>query len=103
MTIKFCLNSATLYNFILFVNFVTPFDTQEYVSDLGVSNDNHVIIYDDHSKHAVFSAPRLWWMFHTFGHSNVSILNGGLTSWMKFGHPHTSGPYTADEDVASKF
>jgi len=75
----------------------SPQQFEEYVSDLGVGSDNHIIIYDNHPKHAMFSAPRLWWMFNVFGHSDVSILNGGLTSWLKLGYVTTHGPYSEDE------
>merc|ERR1711973_299391 len=50
---------------------------------------------------ALFSSPRLWWMFRVFGHDNVSILNGGLTSWLKFGGAHVSGPYSDEDKVIS--
>ena len=73
------------------------------MSNLGVASDNHIIIYDNHPKHAMFSAPRLWWMFNVFGHSNVSILNGGLTSWLKLGYVTTHGPYSEDESRTSEF
>lgn len=69
----------------------------DYVSYLGVSNYHHVVIYDNHPKHAVFSSPRLWWMFKLFGHDNVSILNGGLTTWIKEGYGITAGPYKQNE------
>jgi len=49
------------------------------ISKMGIGNNDHVICYD---RHGLFSSPRVWWTFMTFGHSNVSILDGGLPSWI---------------------
>lgn len=52
------------------------------VSSLGISSSDHVIVYSHADS---FSAPRVWWMFHVFGHENVSVLNGGIQAWIKAG------------------
>lgn len=54
---------------------------------LGVSAESTVIIYD-----AVYVSARLWWMFKTFGHQNVRILDGGLRRWKAEGRPLQTGP-----------
>lgn len=54
------------------------------VSGLGISNSNHIVVYDGLG---IMSAPRIWWMFRAFGHGNVSVLNGGLPAWS-----HADGP-----------
>lgn len=46
---------------------------------LGISDTDHVVIYD---THGLFSAPRAWWSFKLFGHAKVSILEGGLPKWV---------------------
>lgn len=53
------------------------------VGALGIGNDTHVIAYDTKGG---FSAPRCWWMFRTFGHAKVSVLDGGLRAWEADGH-----------------
>lgn len=53
------------------------------VSDMGIQNTDHVICYD---RHGLFSSPRVWWNFMTFGHTKVSVLDGGLPAWIKAGH-----------------
>lgn len=58
----------------------------DYVGRLGVENDTHVVVYDA-SEFGSFSAPRVWWMFRVFGHSAVSLLNGGLRGWQQEGLP----------------
>lgn len=58
----------------------------EYVGKLGIENDTHVVVYDG-SEFGAFSAPRVWWMFRVFGHSAVSMLNGGFRNWELEGRP----------------
>ncbi|KYO36379.1 thiosulfate sulfurtransferase [Alligator mississippiensis] len=61
----------------------------DYVGQLGISNDTHVVVYDGDDLGS-FYAPRAWWMFRVFGHRTVSVLNGGFKNWLKEGHPVTS-------------
>nr|XP_020476901.1 3-mercaptopyruvate sulfurtransferase-like [Monopterus albus] len=61
----------------------------QYVGDLGIGNDTHVVVYDN-SGFGSFSAPRVWWMFRLFGHSVVSVLDGGMRNWLADGYPVTS-------------
>ncbi|XP_061078067.1 3-mercaptopyruvate sulfurtransferase-like [Conger conger] len=70
----------------------------DYVGNLGISNDTHVVVYDA-SEFGCFSSPRVWWMFRVFGHNSVSVLNGGLKNWVHEGHEVTdkySKPKPAD-------
>ncbi|XP_069380785.1 3-mercaptopyruvate sulfurtransferase-like [Paralichthys olivaceus] len=60
-----------------------------YVGDLGIGRDTHVVVYDT-SDFGSYSAPRVWWMFRLFGHSLVSVLDGGWKNWLADGHPVTS-------------
>lgn len=52
------------------------------ISSCGISNSDHVVVYVHPN---CFSGPRLWWMFKAFGHTNVSILDGGLNAWKAAG------------------
>ncbi|XP_032220318.2 3-mercaptopyruvate sulfurtransferase-like [Nematostella vectensis] len=63
-----------------------------YVQNLGITNDSHVVVYDNNEKLGVFSAPRVWWTFRAFGHERVSVLDGGLPKWCSEGFPTESGP-----------
>ncbi|KAG7099456.1 hypothetical protein E1B28_001307 [Marasmius oreades] len=54
----------------------------------GIRANTHVVIYD---THGVFSSPRALYMFRSFGHSNSSILNGGLPFWEVEGLSTESG------------
>lgn len=69
----------------------------DYVGNLGIGNDSHVVVYDA-SDYGAFSCTRVWWMFRLFGHPKVSVLNGGFRNWVKEGHP-VSGAYIKPEAV----
>src|SRR5438045_8703811 len=61
------------------------------VSALGISSGDTVVAYDSGGWVA---APRAWWMFLSFGHSNVKVLDGGLQKWLREGRPTHSGQVT---------
>ena len=65
----------------------------EYVSGLGISSNDHIIVYTSHN---CFSSARVWWNFKLFGHSSVSVLNGGLPGWI-----HNNGPIETLSDSKS--
>ncbi len=52
------------------------------VSNLGIKNSDHIIIYDNSN---VFSSCRVWYSFIYFGHNTdlVSVLDGNFTKWLK--------------------
>ena len=55
-------------------------DWNKIVSNLGISKDDQIIIYDNSN---VISSCRCWYNFIYFGHDPklVSVLNGGLRKW----------------------
>ena len=58
------------------------------VAALGISSDDTVVAYD---SGAWVAAPRAWWMFLSFGHGKVKVLDGGLQKWLREGRPTHSG------------
>src|SRR6201995_3878563 len=58
------------------------------VGHLGISNADTVVVYDSGSWVA---APRAWWMFLSYGHDKIRVLNGGLKKWRAEGRPVESG------------
>lgn len=58
------------------------------VSELGISESGMIVVYDGGG---LFSAPRVWWMFRTFGARNVFILDGGLPKWKAENRPLEGG------------
>lgn len=59
------------------------------VSKLGVNNTDHIIVYGQSGM--AMGPARVWWMFHCFGHQNVSLLNGGLPAWKAEGYELETG------------
>ncbi|MCL5777431.1 3-mercaptopyruvate sulfurtransferase [Limibaculum sp. FT325] len=54
------------------------------VRRMGIGDGHRVVAYD---QQGLFSAARVWWMFRVFGHSDVSVLDGGLPKWLAEGRP----------------
>jgi len=65
------------------------FNFVEKMQEIGVSNDTHIVVYDD--KNASNAAARLWWMLKACGHTKLQVLNGGLQAAEVIGIPLNSG------------
>ncbi len=59
--------------------FPAPDDFQKKCSAIGINKDSIIVVYDSRNT---FSSPRVWWMFKTMGHKNITVLDGGLTNWI---------------------
>jgi thiosulfate/3-mercaptopyruvate sulfurtransferase len=59
------------------------------VRKLGLGDGSRVIVYD---ADGLFAAPRVWWMFRVFGHSDIAVLDGGLAKWVAEGRPTDDRP-----------
>ena len=57
----------------------TPSSSRATSAALGISTGDTVVAYDSGGWVA---APRAWWMFLSFGHRNVRVLDGGLKKWL---------------------
>lgn len=57
------------------------------VGALGIGNDHHVVVYDHLG--GTCAAARVWFMFRAFGHTRVSVLDGGRTKWTAEGRAMT--------------
>lgn len=74
---------------------------EKAMTDLGIENDDHVVIYDQSG--IAMAACRAFWMFRVFGHDNVSVLNGGMPAWLKAGYSlENGGDAVIDENAQSK-
>ncbi|MCI3938790.1 sulfurtransferase [Chryseobacterium aahli] len=67
----------------------------ETVSLLGITEDSHVVIYDD--KNGANAAARAWWMLKAFGLKNVQVLDGGFQEAEKESLEFTSGEETFEK------
>ena len=61
-------------------------DWEIIVSNLGINNSDHIIVYDNSE---VFSSCRVWYTFLYFGHNPdlISILDGNFEKWVKEKRP----------------
>ncbi|APZ50595.1 sulfurtransferase [Salipiger abyssi] len=57
-----------------------------YVGALGIDAGCQIVLYDDS-----YVSARVWWMFRSFGHDRVRILNGGWKRWKAEGRPIAQG------------
>jgi thiosulfate/3-mercaptopyruvate sulfurtransferase len=66
----------------------TVVEMRELMSKAGITEKSQVIIYGDKNP---MDVSRLFWVFETFGLTDVSIMNNSLTNWKKLGYPTESG------------
>jgi thiosulfate/3-mercaptopyruvate sulfurtransferase len=66
----------------------TPADFAAAVGALGLTNDHRIVVYDSGD---MLNAGRVWWMFRTFGHAQVAVLDGGLPKWRAEGRALEAG------------
>lgn len=56
-------------------------DIGKRLTDLGVTTDSTVVIYDG----GTFYGARLWWILDQLSHKDKRILDGGLSAWTRAG------------------
>jgi thiosulfate/3-mercaptopyruvate sulfurtransferase len=57
------------------------------LEELGISNDTHIIFYDD--RGGIYGT-RPWVLLRLIGHENASIVNGGWPRWVDESRPVTT-------------
>ena len=63
--------------------------------DAGINGNEHVITYEDCLNTMYGGSCRGFYLLKLLGHPNVSVLNGGMQSWIKHGYPtSTTTPST---------
>ena len=66
---------------------VAPPDTaKEVMESLGIGAGTKVVAYDSNGS---LWAARLWWVLNYYGHTEVTVLNGGWKKWFDEGRPVT--------------
>lgn len=68
--------------------FPTPDVLAARFAALGIGNEHAVVVYDGSGQH--FSAPRVWWMLRSMGHTRVAVLDGGFPKWQREERPVTT-------------
>ncbi len=69
-------------------------------TEYGISNDSQLVFY---SANTPMWATRLWWMFRTFGHEKVSVLDGGLAKWQQEGRDIETKTSMYEKDPTSPY
>lgn len=72
------------------------FQMKKLISNIGISNDDFVVFYDDVSGP---SASRGIWLLHFFSHRNTAILDGGFRQWIREGYKieRTTNPFSKNK------
>lgn len=74
---------------------------EQHMNTLGISNDHHVVVYDNVS---MMTSARVWWALRAFGHDRVSLLDGGAVKWRAEGRAlSTDAPAIADTSFKARF
>ena len=58
------------------------------MQNIGLNNDDEIIIYDNSP---FLSSARAWFLFRYFGHDKISIMQGGIKNWENNGGNITQG------------
>ena len=69
-----------------------PQEARALFEPMGVGDGTPVIAYDRTRSR---DAARLWWVLSYYGHSDVSVLNGGWKKWTLEGRRTATGPAAA--------
>ena len=81
-------------------------DWEIIISGLGISNSDHIIVYDNSD---VFSSCRVWYTFLYFGHDPklISVLDGSFKKWINEKRPTSNkvignekSKYIAEENTS---
>lgn len=85
-----------------------PKEWAKLFSDLGIVNEDKIVVYDDAMQK---DAARIWWILRYFGHKDVRLLNGGFKAWTDAGLPMSKlgvavkerRPYRIETPDATRF
>ena len=66
----------------------SPDTFADAVGGLGIAESDTIVVYDGVG---LFTAPRVWWMFRSFGARDVRILDGGFPAWTAASLPVETG------------
>ena len=64
------------------------------VRKLGLGDGSRIVVYDSGNWMA---AARVWWLFRLFGHTDISVLAGGVAKWRGEGRAVADAPVVPKE------
>jgi thiosulfate/3-mercaptopyruvate sulfurtransferase len=95
--LRYFRNQSSPYPYML----TSPQQFTDQMKLLNIKTSTRVLLYDQSYG---YPATRIYWMLRTFGHENVSVINGGLKKWMSENRTVVSTPgYGTDDDYAYVF
>lgn len=65
---------------------------------LGINKNSLIVVYDNLG---IYTSPRVWWLFKVMGHSEIAVLDGGLSAWKREGYP--TEPISKNESFSGNF
>ncbi len=65
----------------------TKEEIEQLLSNAGVGQDTHVVLYGDNNN---WFAAYAFWLLKYYGHENVSLMNGGRKKWVAEGRELTT-------------
>ena len=71
---------------------------EEECRKLGINKESLIVVYDNLG---VYTSPRVWWMFKVMGHSEIAVLDGGLSAWKSENLP--TEPIRKNETLSGNF
>ena len=79
-------------------------EIERVLSKMGVTPDDHVVLYDGFDKPHAHYVTRVYWTLKYWNFPKVSIMNGGIIAWKKEGRPVTTeATKVSQEDVEVKY
>ena len=66
---------------------ITRENIEKLLSESGIGNDTHVILYGDNNN---WFAAYAFWLLEMYGHRRISLMDGGRIKWMAEGRPLTA-------------
>jgi thiosulfate/3-mercaptopyruvate sulfurtransferase len=66
---------------------ISQADLEKLLSEAGIGNDTHVVLYGDNNNW--FAAYALW-VLNYYGHTNISLIDGGRKKWLAENRPTTT-------------
>ncbi|KAE9547998.1 hypothetical protein FO519_008791 [Halicephalobus sp. NKZ332] len=58
---------------------------QDYMQLLGIHHDDQIVLYSRGPMGGMLFSAKCYWLLRSYGHKEVSILDGGLDAWKKEG------------------
>ncbi|PAV59248.1 hypothetical protein WR25_09894 isoform C [Diploscapter pachys] len=70
---------------------------EQYVQLLGINKDDHLIFCGRDRLSGMLFSSKMAWLFKSYGHEKLSLLNGGLTAWEAEGHKLETEPVEIEQ------